>query len=349
MNHFDLKSHPHRRFNPLLREWVLVSPQRAERPWQGQVEAAADEEPAAHDPHCYLCPGNARAGGIRNPKYEGTFVFDNDFAALKSEGPPGELREKELLVAVSERGRCRVVCFSPRHDLTLARMDVADIERVVATWTSEFTSLSSQPNVQSVQIFENRGAIMGCSNPHPHGQIWANETVPDELAKEIASCEEYFQKHHSGLLEDYLQLELEKQERVVAANEQFAAVVPFWAIWPFELLVISRRRVSCMAEFDAAEKRGLAEILSQVTIRYDNLFHTPFPYTMGFHQMTSALGTAAGFHFHAHFYPPLLRSATVKKFMVGYEMLAMPQRDITPESAASTLKQLSKTHYSSPG
>ena len=254
MNSFDLKIHPHRRFNPLTREWVLVSPHRTQRPWQGQVEAAASERLEAYDPQCYLCPGNERAGGTHNPKYEGTFVFDNDFAALKPDGPPGEIREGDLLLAESERGRCRVVCFSPRHDLTLARMAVADIARVVETWTSEFTSLSSQPNIQSVQIFENRGAIMGCSNPHPHGQIWANETIPDELAKELASFEEYSQKHNAGLLEDYLKLELEKQERIVAANEHFVAVVPFWAVWPFETMVVSRRRVACLTELTAEGK-----------------------------------------------------------------------------------------------
>ncbi|HTQ96029.1 MAG TPA: UDP-glucose--hexose-1-phosphate uridylyltransferase [Candidatus Acidoferrum sp.] len=345
MSRFDLKSHPHRRFNPLSQQWVLVSPHRAERPWQGQVEGAPLDRLKPYDADCYLCPGNARAGGVRNPNYKGTFAFENDFAALKSDTPEGEFHEKELIVAVSERGYARVVCFSPRHDLTLARMEIADIERVVDTWTGEFHSHSSQPSIQSVQIFENRGAIMGCSNPHPHGQIWANETIPDELARESASFAEYSQKHKSGLLEDYLQLELEKQERVVAANSHFVALVPFWAIWPFEILVVSRRRISCLTEFEAAERRGLADILSQVTIRYDNLFKTPFPYTMGFHQVALAHADAAAFHFHSHFYPPLLRSATVKKFMVGYEMLAMPQRDIAPEATANRLKQLPAVHY----
>lgn len=345
MSGFDLRIHPHRRFNALSREWVLVSPQRAERPWQGQVEATASERVELYDPHCYLCPGNARAGAALNPQYTGTFVFENDFAALTPEIPPGENREKNLLIAESERGRCRVVCFSPRHDMTLAQMELAEIERVVDTWAEEFSSLSNQPGIRAVQIFENRGAMMGCSNPHPHGQIWANETIPDALAREIASFDAYGQKHKSGLLEDYLAIELEKQERVVAANERFVAVVPFWAVWPFETLVISRRRVPCLNDLERKDRRALAELLREITIRYDNLFQTSFPYTMGFHQLAPGNTSARAFHFHAHFYPPLLRSATVKKFMVGYEMLAMPQRDITPEAAARHLRQLPGIHY----
>jgi UDPglucose--hexose-1-phosphate uridylyltransferase len=345
MSGFDLKIHPHRRFNPLTREWVLVSPQRAQRPWKGRVEVAPSDRLEQYDPQCYLCPGNQRAGGTRNPQYTGTFLFDNDFASLQPDTPAGEYREKELLLARSEKGRCRVMCFSPRHDLTLARMSVPNIQRIVDAWAEEFSTLSSQPEIQSVQIFENRGGMMGCSNPHPHGQIWANETIPDQLARECASFGEYLQKHKSGLLEDYVDVELEKQERIVTANGDFVVLVPFWAVWPFETLVISRRRVSCLNELQEGERKSLAEIVQQLTIRYDNLFQTSFPYTMGFHQLTATQARSSGFHLHAHFLPPLLRSANVKKFMVGYEMLATPQRDITPEEAASYLKQLPGTHY----
>ena len=345
MSTLDLNSQPHRRFNPLRKEWVLVSPHRAERPWQGQVEASQAEELPRYDPDCYLCPGNLRAGGVRNPVYRGTFVFDNDFAALRSDFADGKFEASELLRAESEAGKCRVVCFSPRHDLTLARMSAAEIRAVVDTWCEEFEQLGSQPRVRAVQIFENRGAMMGCSNPHPHGQIWANETVPDELAREIASQKEYYQRQNSFLLEDYLRLELEQNERIVCANQHFVALVPFWAVWPFETLLISRRRVTSLPELRGEERAGLADILRRLTVRYDNLFRTSFPYTMGFHQRPTDEGAYPEFHLHAHFYPPLLRSATVRKFMVGYEMLAMPQRDITPETASAQLRKLSETHY----
>jgi len=341
----DLTLNPHRRFNPLTREWVLVSPHRTERPWQGQVESVAREAPPSFDPNCYLCPGNVRAGGVRNPAYTSTFVFDNDFAALKPDVPAQELREGELLVARSEAGRCRVVCFSSRHDLTMARMSVAELRSVVDTWVQECTDLGKQPRVQSVQIFENRGEMMGCSNPHPHGQIWANETLPNELAKELESFGDYHQRHTTGLLADYLVLELGKQERLVCGNDHFVALVPYWAVWPFETLLLSRRRVASLEGLDNDERIALADALRQTTTRYDNLFLTSFPYTMGFHQRPTDGKEHPEFHLHAHFYPPLLRSATVKKFMVGYEMLAMPQRDITPEAAAARLRSVPATHY----
>ena len=349
MSKFELNTQPHRRFNPLRKDWVLVSPHRTQRPWQGQVEASQTEDLPKHDPSCYLCPGNLRAGGVKNPVYEKTFVFDNDFAALRPDFPDGKFQQGELLRAESEAGTCRVVCFSPRHDLTLARMSCTEIQGVVDTWCDEFLQLGSQPRVRAVQIFENRGAMMGCSNPHPHGQIWANETVPDELARESASQKEYYQRNKSSLLEDYLRLELEQNERIVCANEHFVALIPFWAVWPFETLLISRRRVASLPELSIRERVGLADIMRRLTIRYDNLFLTSFPYTMGFHQRPTDEAAHPEFHLHAHFYPPLLRSATVKKFMVGYEMLAMPQRDITPEMASARLRELSETHYSDKG
>lgn len=345
MSKFDLNTQPHKRFNPLNGSWVVVSPQRTQRPWQGQVETTPPETSVEYDPGCYLCPGNARAGGIRNPAYTSTFVFDNDFAALQPDTPAVEFRDGDLLLARSESGRCRVVCFSPRHDLTLARMSVSEIGAVVDAWCAETKDLGSQPNVRAVQVFENRGALMGCSNPHPHGQVWAEESVPDELAREVKSQEAFFEKHHSSLLEDYLRLEVEKGERIVCCNEEFVVVVPFWAVWPFECLLISRRRVPSLLELSREERRGLADILRRLTIRYDNLFKISFPYTMGFHQQPTDGQTYPGFHLHAHFYPPLLRSATIKKFMVGYELLAMPQRDISPEAAAGELRALLETHY----
>jgi UDPglucose--hexose-1-phosphate uridylyltransferase len=345
MTEFEFSAHPHERFNPLTQTWVLVSPQRVLRPWQGQVEATPPETHVPYDANCYLCPGNPRAGGARNPDYTGTFVFDNDFAALDPETPAGEFRDGDFLLARSESGRCRVVCFTPRHDLTLARMEIPAIEAVVDTWCHEFEELGRQESVASVQIFENRGALMGCSNPHPHGQIWANEHVPDGLACEVASQQAYFAKHHSSLLDDYLRIELNKQERIVCASEHFVALVPFWAVWPYETLLISRRPLPSLLELSREERCGLADILRRLTIRYDNLFKTSFPYTMGFHQRPTDGHAHLGFHLHAHFYPPLLRSATVKKFMVGYELLAMAQRDITPELAAAQLRDLPERHY----
>lgn len=345
MKTFALTNWPHRRFNPLTGEWVLVSPHRTQRPWQGQTETVTAEAQSAYDPNCYLCPGNERAGGVRNPAYTETFVFDNDFAALKPDTPELTFAEQDLLLARSETGRCRVVCFSPRHDLTMARMSVMELRRVVDTWTEEYRTLGSLPHSNAVQIFENRGAMMGCSNPHPHGQIWANETVPNEMAKELVAFQNYHQQHASGLLADYLNIELARQERLVCANDHFVVLVPFWAVWPFETLLISRRPVSALDELTADERTGLAEILRQITIRYDNLFRISFPYTMGFHQRPTDGEPHPAFHLHAHFYPPLLRSATVKKFMVGYEMLGMPQRDITAEAAATWLRELPDRHY----
>jgi UDPglucose--hexose-1-phosphate uridylyltransferase len=345
MKFSELATNPHRRFNPLTREWVLVSPHRAQRPWQGQVESVPAEVAVKYDPSCYLCPGNARAGGMTNPAYTETFVFDNDFAALKPDIPAAEVQEKGLLVARSESGRCRVVCFSPRHDLTMARMSTSEVRHVVDTWLREFSALASDPNIRSVQIFENRGAMMGCSNPHPHGQIWANQTLPNELAKERTAFRDYRQARGATLLHDYIDLELKKEERLVASNDHFVLLVPFWAVWPFETLVVSRRSVSALDELNEEERTDLADILRQATVRYDNLFRTSFPYTMGIHQRPTDGAEYPEFHLHAHFYPPLLRSATVRKFMVGYEMLGTPQRDITPETAAQYLRDVPAQHY----
>ena len=342
---FDLREHPHRRFNPLTREWVLVSPHRTKRPWQGQTEEVAREEQPSYDPACYLCPGNARAGGKRNPSYAGTFVFDNDYAALLPDTPPGGSGEAGLLVARSERGVCRVVCFSPRHDLTLSRMKVEEIRAVVDTWAAQCSELGARDFINHVQVFENRGAMMGASNPHPHCQVWASESVPVETAKELAAQGEYFEAKGASLLGDYLALELERAERVVYENRHFVALVPFWAVWPFETLVVSRRHVQSLEQLEGDERDGLADMLRQLTTRYDNLFRVPFPYSMGFHQRPTDGGGHEGCHLHAHFYPPLLRSAAVRKFMVGFELLGMPQRDVTPEQAARRLRELPAAHY----
>src|SRR5512143_3830274 len=338
--------YPHRRFNQLTREWVLVSPHRAGRPWLGQVEKTPPEDLPAYDPSCYLCPGNARAGGVKNPEYRGTFVFDNDFAALRPEPlEPGEPREQPLLVAEPERGICRVVCFSPRHDLTLPELDLPAIENVIATWSAESTDLGARDLIQNVQVFENKGAMMGCSNPHPHSQIWAQSQLPNESRKELESQREYWQEHAAPLLLDVLAEEQRRGERLLMENEHFAALIPFWAIWPFEVLIIAKRRVTRLPELRPVEVGSLAQILRQVTTRYDNLFEVSFPYSMGFHQAPFDEQEHPEWVLHAHFYPPLLRSATVKKFMVGYEMLAMPQRDIIPEEAAERLRNLPEIHY----
>jgi len=335
-----LQSTAHRRFNPLTREWVLVSPHRTERPWQGQTEPAQAEPSQAYDPNCYLCPGNVRAGGQRNPAYTGTFAFNNDFAALQAETSPVQLdlEEKGLLVAQTESGICRVVCFSPRHDLTLSRMPASEIRSLVDVWVEEFQSLGQQSGIKYVQIFENRGLMMGCSNPHPHGQIWATSTVPNEPRKEQESFLAYQEQHGACLLCDYIKLEA-SGERLVYANDHFIALVPFWAIWPYEILVVSKRHLGSMSTLTDEARLAQADILKCVSSRYDNLFQTSCPYSMGFHQQPTDDEEHNEWHFHAHFYPPLLRSASVRKFMVGFEMLGSPQRDITPEYAAERLRQ----------
>ena len=343
--------YPQRRYNPLSGEWVLVSPHRTKRPWQGQVEKPTVDSLPAYDETCYLCPGNERAGGFKNPVYDGVFTFPNDFAALLSDAPDERMDEGGLLVAETERGRCEVLCFSPRHDLTLPRMEKTDIEKVIRVWQEKYRTLGADPDISYVQIFENRGSVMGCSNPHPHGQIWATERVPDLPAREDRMQREYQEKKGCCLLCDYVALELSKGERIIFHNDSFVALVPFWAVWPYEVMILPKRHLSSMDQFTEKEVSDFADALKRMGTRYDNLFLTSFPYSMGFHQKPTkaAPGGAeaqdAFWHFHVHYFPPLLRSATVRKFMVGFELLAMPQRDITAESAAERLRSLSEKHY----
>ena len=332
---------PHRRWNPLRGSWVVVSPHRTQRPWQGQTETPAAQPALQYDPTCYLCPGNERAGGQRTPKYTSTYVFENDFAALKNDVPMAKMDADStgLLRAETERGLCRVLCFDPRHDLTLATMEVASIQHVIDVWAEQETELGAHDGMQYVQIFENRGAMMGASNPHPHGQIWATEHVPDEPALELLAQRSYLKEHGQALLTAYLAMELTQGQRIVAQNDAWVALVPFWAVWPFELLLLPRAPVQTMAAQAPAQRAGLAEILSVVTRGYNRVFETPFPYSMGFHPAPFDGDEHPEWILHAHFYPPLLRSATVRKFMVGFELLGSPQRDITPELAAETLRQ----------
>ncbi len=338
MAEIDLREHSHVRFNPLIREWVLVSPYRTQRPWQGQVDRAETEARPAYDPECYMCPGNVRASGARNPKYDDCFVFDNDFPAVQANTPDSTFEEGGLLRARGESGVCRVVCFSPRHDLSLSRMETGAIRGVVDGWAQQYAELGAMPNVNHVQIFENSGAMMGCSNPHPHCQIWATSSIPNEPAKEQASLAEYRRANARCLLCDYAAEEKKSIARLVCENESFLAVVPFWAVWPFETLVIARRHVASLDRLESNERDGLANILQRLTARYDNLFGVPFPYSMGFHQSPTDGQPHPESHLHAHYFPPLLRSATVRKFMVGFEMLGSPQRDLTPEQAAEFLR-----------
>lgn len=335
----DLQGDIHRRYNPLTGQWLLVSPRRTARPWQGQIEPPFVTTASEYDPHCYLCPGNARASGSINPPYSSTFVFDNDFPALVPDALPGSFDTDGLLRAQSEGGRCRVMCYSPLHNLNIGQTAIAVIRQVIDTWAAECQSLGAHPDINAVTIFENRGAMMGASNAHPHGQIWATQSVPNELAKESEGQLRHLHERRSCLLCDYATLEVAQRERLVCVNESFIAVVPFWATWPFETLILPRAHVGAVDELDGGRRDGFAQMLKELNRRYDALFNTAFPYTMGLHQRPTDGHDYPQWHLHAHFYPPLLRSASVRKFMVGYEMLAGPQRDITPEAAATLLRK----------
>ena len=336
---------PHLRMNLLTGEQVLVSPHRTKRPWLGKVESADVVERPPYDPTCNLCPGNKRADGSLNPAYTDVYAFTNDFAALLPDTPSVQVNEEDLLIAEGQSGICRVICFSPRHDLTLPELEPAALEKIIALWANEFRTLANNPDIRYIQIFENKGEVMGCSNPHPHGQIWAQSQIPAEIHKETTNQRKYFAVNGRSLLSAYLELELKKQERIVFENAHFVVLVPFWAVWPYEVMIISKRHVKTILEFSEEEQVALADALKRLTTRYDNLFETSFPYSAGMHQSPVNDGEHHEWHWHMHFYPPLLRSATVKKFMVGYEMLASPQRDITPEFAAQRLREMSEVHY----
>ena len=338
--------HPHRRFNPLLGDWILVSPQRTKRPWQGDVQKPPGEDRPHYDPSCYLCPGNRRANGDRNPEYPNTFVFVNDFAAVLPDTPTCVFEDDPLFQLRAIRGEARVICFSPRHDLTLAEMSIEEISEVVDLWTSQTAELGEA--FASVQVFENRGAIMGASNPHPHGQIWATDSPGSIPLAEDAHQLAYFHRRDRPLLADYLSAELKRGVRIVLENNHWLVVVPFWALWPFETLLLPKQHVRRLTELNGDQRADLARILKRLLVKYDNLFETSFPYSMGWHGAPFNAEPADHWLLHAHFLPPLLRSATVKKFMVGYEMLAEAQRDITAEEAAQRLRQLSEIHYKLP-
>jgi len=335
------QKNPHRRYNPLKQEWVLVSPNRTQRPWQGQMEKPVVAAALTYDPDCYLCPGNVRAGGARTDKYTSTYVFENDYAALKLDAPlfSSDEEGKGILIAEGESGVCRVICFSPRHDLTLAKMSVPEIRKVIDVWAEQFNELGSRDDISYVQVFENRGAMMGASNPHPHGQIWASRSIPNEVVLELRGQGEYLREHGCCLLCTYRDLELRLGERVIAKNDSFVAVVPYWAVWPFEVMILPLRHIADLEAMTDAERDDFAAMLQVVTSTYDRVFDTPFPYSMGLHPKPSDGEEHPEWHFHVHFYPPLLRSATIRKFMVGYELLGSPQRDITAESAAEVLRQ----------
>lgn len=339
MENTNLQDYSHKRFNILTGEWVLVSPHRAKRPWQGQNEAVNNEKRPTHDDKCYLCAGNTRINGEVNPKYEDVFIFTNDFAALQSDSPTFSVNDG-LLVAESETGICKVICFSPDHSKSLADMSPDEIQKVVYAWQEQYKELGDNPKINYVQIFENKGAVMGCSNPHPHGQIWSQSTLPNEVDKKNTQQLNYFNKNNSSLLGDYLAQELDKQERIIFENDGFVVLIPFWAIWPFEAMIVPKRHMSSISEMTDAETLQYAEAIAVLTKAYDKIFNTSFPYSSGIHQSPTDGNGNKHWHWHMSFYPPLLRSASVKKFMVGYEMFGSPQRDITAESAVKMIKAL---------
>ena len=339
----DFNSTPHRRYNILTGEWVLVSPHRTKRPWQGKTDKTSSFNAVDYDPQCYLCPGNKRASGDVNPNYKSTYSFKNDFAALLDDTEQDKFSDG-LLLGKTEKGICKVVCFSPNHSLTLPLMAEEDIIEVIKLWKSEYKTLGQQEGINHVQIFENKGDIMGCSNPHPHGQIWAQASIPEVVLKKQIRQKDYWDTHKKSLLKTYIEQELELNERIILKNKHFVALVPYWAVWPYETMIVPLKHYQSIAQLDEEGEKSFAEIIKQLTTKYDNLFETSFPYSSGIHQSPTD-GDHPEWHFHMSFYPPLLRSATVKKFMVGYEMFANPQRDITAEQAANTLKELSTTHF----
>ncbi|WP_299254304.1 UDP-glucose--hexose-1-phosphate uridylyltransferase [uncultured Aquimarina sp.] len=341
----EINNNPHRRYNILTGEWVLVSPHRTKRPWQGKEEKQVIEKRASYDEGCYLCPGNTRASGTTNPKYDGPYAFVNDYSALLPDTPEENFTDG-LLQGISEKGICKVVCFSPDHSLTLPLMKEEDIQKVIELWKKEYEELSEKPYINHVQIFENKGDVMGCSNPHPHGQIWAQESIPLEVSKKTSQMKKYWGTNTKSLLETYIKQELDAEERIIYENEHFVSLIPYWAVWPYETMIVPKKHKKNIKDLNKDEIASFANIIKDLTIRYDNLFKVSFPYSAGIHQAPTDKDSHEEWHFHMSFYPPLLRSATVKKFMVGYEMFADPQRDITAEQAAKTLKSLSPKHYS---
>ena len=335
----DLQDYSHKRYNILTGEWVLVSPHRAKRPWQGQNEVISKEKRPSHDEKCYLCAENTRINGETNPNYTDVFIFDNDFPALQNDSKSFSFKEG-FLNAKSEQGICKVICFSPDHSKSLAEMSVENIQKVVIAWQHEYKSLGENNNINYVQIFENKGAVMGCSNPHPHGQIWSQSSLPNEVIKKDKMQLEYFEKTNKILLEDYINQELKLQERIIFENEAFVILAPFWSIWPFETMIVPKKAQKSIKNLTKFESKQFAEAISVITKAYDKIFDTSFPYSSGIHQAPTNGLPNDHWHWHMSFYPPLLRSATVKKFMVGYEMFGSPQRDITTESAAELIRNL---------